>query len=294
VEWRFRSNQPFDFRSSGCDAAFVVAYLATFDLIYMFGDAVISFSGDFVRSGLAIGEFHTYRFESPDGAHFCFYADGRVFYCLPDNQYNGYSYVQMQVHGGCSNDLLPTINEWDYVRFGRIAYGEKIVSSDPPQGFVDARTRAPLDRFTVTYDAPNYVYIDEIAVAVAPAPPLSSPLGKGGLEGGPIAVPAVIATRRLDNGPPDVVEIVLDRPMPYNATTRFTLNDGVAVNIVEYTFAPGDTDGDGDADLYDFAALQNCFGVSPISGACQVFDFNADSAIDFLDFAGLQRVFTTP
>ncbi len=98
----------------------------------------------------------------------------------------------------------------------------------------------------------------------------------------------------FDNGPPDVVEIVLDRPIPYNATTRFTFNDGVAVNAVEYTFAPGDTDGDGAADLFDFAALQNCFEVSPVSGACLVFDLNADHSIDLRDFAGLQRVFTAP
>lgn len=107
-------------------------------------------------------------------------------------------------------------------------------------------------------------------------------------------IPTVVATRRLDNGPPETVEIVMDRPIPYNATTRFTFNDGVAVQMIEYTYAPGDTDGDGDADLYDFAAYQNCFGVSPVAGSCLPFDFNADSAVDLLDFVAFQRVLTAP
>ena len=104
----------------------------------------------------------------------------------------------------------------------------------------------------------------------------------------------VIATRRLDNGPPDLVEIVLDRPIPYNATTRFTFNDGVAVNVVEYTFAPGDTDGAGDADLNDFAAFQNCYGLSPVAQSCLVFDFNADLDVDLLDFAAFQSLNLCP
>ena len=99
----------------------------------------------------------------------------------------------------------------------------------------------------------------------------------------------MVATRRLDNGPPETVEIVLDRPIPYNATTRFTFNDGVGVQSVEFTYAPGDIDGDGDADLRDFAAFQNCFGNSPVAGVCLPLDSNADSAIDLLDFAALQR-----
>jgi len=99
----------------------------------------------------------------------------------------------------------------------------------------------------------------------------------------------------LDNGPPDVVEIVLDRPIPYNATTRFTFNDGVAENVVELTFAPGDTDGDGDADLFDFAALQNCFAertahraVAQLPGLCQSLDRDSDQAITLPDFAAFQ------
>ena len=121
-------------------------------------------------------------------------------------------------NGGCSLELLPTVNRWDFVRYGTISAGEKLVGSDPPAGFVDARTHATLDRFTITYDQPNYVLVDEISVETTGA-----------------TLPVVLKTRRLDNGEPDTIEIVLDRPIPFDATTRFTFDDGVAVNVVEYT-----------------------------------------------------------
>ena len=91
-----------------------------------------------------------------------------------------------------------------------------------------------------------------------------------------------------------MVEIVLDRSIPYSATTRFTFNDGVLEQSIEFTYAPGDTDGDGDADLADFAAFQNCFGNSPVAGVCLPLDFNADSAIDLVDFGELQTIFPAP
>jgi len=271
VEWRFLSNHRLG-NNQLCDADFLILYRGFFDGIYMFGDAVLSADAGTVLRRLPINEFRSYRFETLDGNLGCFYVDGRLFTCETGGG-TGYGMIQMIGSGGCDLAQPATVNEWDFVRYGTISYGEKIVASDPPAGFVDARTHAPLDRFTVTYDSSNYVYLDEISVDVS-----------GGVA------PAVIATRRLDNGPPETVEIVLDRPIPYNATTRFTFNDGVAVNTVEYTFAPGDTDGDGDADLADFAAFQNCFEVSPISGACLVFDFNADHSIDLLDFAALQPI----
>ena len=95
----------------------------------------------------------------------------------------------------------------------------------------------------------------------------------------------VVATRRLDNGPSDVVEIVLDRPIPYNTTTRFTFNDGTLSQSLEFSYAPGDTDGDGDADLADLAAFQNCFSRQPLNGVCPVLDFNQDDEIDLSDLA---------
>jgi hypothetical protein len=112
--------------------------------------------------------------------------------------------------------------------------------------------------------------------------------------------PVVTATRRRDNGPPDEVEIVLDRPIPYNATTRFTFDDGVAVNIVEFAFAPGDTDGDGDADLADFAWLANCMDAAAhgppdeTPGPCLALDADMDTAITPADWGALLSAFAGP
>jgi len=281
VEWRFRSNVPIPRFADDCDAFFVVNYRDLLDLMFLFGDAIVSFSGDDWLLGLTLDEFHTYRFESPDGVNYWFSVDGLVFYTSIGNYPDkGFNYLQFGGGGGCGETRPPNPrNEWDYIRYGTISYGEQITSSDPAEGFVDAREHPTLDRFTVTFDEPNYVYIDEITVTN-----VEMSKSQNVESTGTVAVPAVVATRRLDNGPPETVEIVLDRPIPYNAATRFTFNDGVPAQTIEFTYAPGDTDGDGDADLHDFAAFQNCFGNSPVAGVCLPLDFNADSAIDLLDF----------
>lgn len=294
AEWRFRSNHPIPTFSYTCDALFSVVYKEIVDYVFMYGDATISSSGDDFVFGLNIEEFHTYRFESVDGFHYAFSVDGQVF--LSGEGFGGSGLnngLQMHGDGGCADDQIPNmVNEWDYVRFGTIDYGEQIVSSNPPQGFIDARVHPSLDRFTVTYDSANYVYIDEITLesepqAQARGNPPWSPLARG--TGPSLALwvpitPTVIATRRLDNGEPDTVEVVLDEPIPYNATTRFTFNDGVATSIVEFTYAPGDTNGDGQATLADFAAFQNCFGTSSAQGVCLVLDSNTDDHITASDF----------
>ncbi len=44
-----------------------------------------------------------------------------------------------------------------------------------------------------------------------------------------------VNNQRPLNGDPETVEIVLDRLLVIGQTTTFTLNDGVATNVVEYT-----------------------------------------------------------
>lgn len=179
---------------------------------------MISFEGGDVVTGLSMEEFHTHRFESPDGVSYTFSVDGRVF--LTDTGFDapGGRTLQMHGHGGCSIEELPTINEWDFVRYGRIETGERIVRSNPPRGFLDPVLHAGLNRFTVTFDQPNYVYIDDIAVTVGDGEP-----------------PVVLQTRRPDNGDPETVQIVLDRPLPLDTVIRFDfLDDGKVTNSVVY------------------------------------------------------------
>ncbi len=87
------------------------------------------------------------------------------------------------------------------------------------------------------------------------------------------------------------MEIVLDRAIAYNATTRFTFNDGVIEQSVEFTYAPGDTDGDGNADLADFAWFQSCFGAALLAEqwhTCLVLDVDGSSMIDFVDYVAFR------
>lgn len=276
VEWRFRSNHPLPPHSFSCDAKFAIQYKNIVDLVYIYGDAVISWSGaDFVW-GLPNDEFRTYRFESPDGVNYWFSVDGLVFrYSYDATGDNGYDSIQFRSGGGCLDDWIPNKeNAWDFVRYGTISYGEQIVESDPPAGFIDARQHPALDRFTIRYNSPNYVYLDEISVQVTDG-----------------VAPFPTQTRRLDNGPTDVVEIVLDRPVPYSATTRLTFDDGALSQSLEFTYAPGDTDGDGRPTLSDFSALQNCFGPGPLTSVCPILDFDSDSDVDLLDLAEFQNLF---
>jgi len=269
VEWRFRSNHPIPPHSYTCDAGFSVRYDQMAESVFIYGDAVISFSGSQFVWHLPNGEFRTYRFESPDGVNFWFSVDGLVFRRSYGMHTRDLSYLQMSGMGGCIDDQIPDmVNEWDFVRFGTMGSGERLTGSHPPGGFVDARRFALLDHFTITFDAPNYVYLDEISVETTAGD-----------------APEVTRTRRLEDGAPETVEIVLDRPISFGATTRFTFDDGETINVVEYTFAPGDTDGDGDADLRDAAAFQCCFGQTKPTGLCLVLDTNADGTIDLDDYA---------
>jgi hypothetical protein len=112
--------------------------------------------------------------------------------------------------------------------------------------------------------------------------------GEGGSGGD---APVVVATKRLDNGPPDLVEIVLDRPLPLGERTTFTFTDVDPANpgeptiqTVAYTFQRGDVNADGQWNLRDFAALQQCHGMATSVAACVAFDYNGDAMIDLTDY----------
>ncbi len=228
VEWQFRSNHPFGW--GFCDGSFTVDYADIHDMLFLYGDGVISHSGDHYVTGLALDEFHTYRFESLDGTNYRFSVDGFVIKEWAEDQGNDVDFVQFGGTGGCLGCPVTSIaNEWDFIRYGSLASGEEIGASDPPCGELDRYLHADLDRFTVTFvDAhgepiANYVYVDDITVEVS--------VGDA---------PVVVQTRRLDGGAPETVEIVLDRPLAVDAVTTFTFDDGANVNVVEYSYAaPG-------------------------------------------------------
>ncbi len=80
---------------------------------------------------------------------------------------------------------------------------------------------AGIDRLTVTFDQPNFVYLDDITVEVSAGD-----------------IPVVAKTWRRDNFSPNKLEVVLDRPMTVGETTRFIFNTAAeGANIVEYTLA---------------------------------------------------------
>jgi hypothetical protein len=76
-------------------------------------------------------------------------------------------------------------------------------------------------------------------------------------------------------------------------TYEFFWYDDVKVTVGP----PGDFDGDGDADLIDFAHFQLCFNGPnrPAAAAgCEDTDMDADSDVDLIDFAAFQACFNGP
>lgn len=57
-------------------------------------------------------------------------------------------------------------------------------------------------------------------------------------------------------------------------------------NVRVYGFLEHDVNLDGDRDLFDFAAFQRCFGVSPIPDECLAFDVDGNSTVNATDFTG--------
>jgi len=56
-----------------------------------------------------------------------------------------------------------------------------------------------------------------------------------------------------------------------------------------------DADGDTDVDLYDYAVLENCFGIDTgLPEACAFMDDDGNGAIDAVDYAGLASLYTGP
>jgi len=219
IEWRFRSNQPKPPTSSTCDARLSVHYFAISDSANMFQDATVdNEGGDFVF-GLS-PEFHTYRFESPDGVNYTLAVDGSVFNVDSNAGTSPLSYIQFSGHADCAagpDRPDPVRNEWDFVRYGTIESGEQLVAAAPPAGNLTPAQANQLSSIILMFDQPAYLYIDDITVATTGGTP-----------------PSVTATRRQDNGAPEVLEVVLHGPLPPGETTTFSFDTGNGPQSVSY------------------------------------------------------------
>ncbi|MCH9002555.1 MAG: hypothetical protein IIC02_08275, partial [Planctomycetes bacterium] len=70
VEWRYRSTTAKPPNFFTCDGEFKVHYKDVHFVIFLFGDAAVTFDGGTSVTGLDINEFHLYRFETMDGKNY--------------------------------------------------------------------------------------------------------------------------------------------------------------------------------------------------------------------------------
>lgn len=236
VEWRARSSSAFDGQDVLCEAAVAVYNFESAEITRFFADWASNQARSYFHALTEPGEFHTFRYESPGYPDRSVYVDGALVYqTTRSNSSDLGLFVWMIYSGGlCSGgqNVFPKFVDWDHVWFGTLSDGEEVIAADPPAGVVDARVHPDFDRFTITFDAPAYVVIDDVTVEVLP------PAGAAASGGG--QAPAVARTRRLNNGEPDQLEIVLDGPLPLGATTRFTFDTSGPTDsppsILEYTY----------------------------------------------------------
>ncbi len=282
VECAFRSNYSY-LDSNGFvldDGRFKVEYDETVasPSTYLWGDAAFDSSVCCAVTGMAMGEFHTHRFEIADGLSSRRWADGKLLMqttiCCEGA---GTTYIQF---GGSAGGLgggpdglgYPNMtDEWNYIRYGLITFGEVVIASDPPSGYIDPRQDRPvgmpqtlqgLDRFTVTFNEPNGLHIGNITVEST----------------APVALrPNVQWVTRPEGDDGDTWEIRLDKRIPPGHRTRFIISDeadAVAVgqvgasSVVEYAYLPADVNGDETANTQDLLALVQGLNACLVGGTC--------------------------
>lgn len=94
----------------------------------------------------------------------------------------------------------------------------------------------------------------------------------------------------------EILGIATHCPCP-NVATRFDHPAFVAArdSLCAAAATPGDENGDGDLDLFDFAGFLACVtgpGAGGLPPECEVFDFDEDDHVDLVDFRVLQFEFT--
>ncbi len=262
VEWRYRSNQPKPPFDSSCDGVFSLFYRDINEIIRLFADTALTPFGQGFINNLSIEDFHLYRFETTDGVNYRVSVDGNVLVnSVGVNNLGDFASLRFGGQGGCDAAFFPTRNEWDFIRYGTVSFGEQIVATDPPSGFVSPLQYPNLDQFHITFDSANYIFVDDITVTSTA-----------------FTTPQVLETRRRENDEPSMVEVVLDQPIPLGQTTTFTITDGVTTNIVSYTYGcplvADNVDSDGDTIL-------DCVDQCP--GQDDTIDTDSDGTPDCLD-----------
>lgn len=259
IEWRFHSTNRLQF-TPYCDAFFIPRFRLIIVPIYFANDYVFNHSADISYRFPNPDEFHTFRFESSDALNYRFSVDGIPF--TSESVASAHEpgvWVHFGSEGGCGSNPNATIfNRWDFVRFGPLSDGELMVAVDPPSGIVEPTDHPELDRFVITFDQPAYVFVPDIAVESTAAEP-----------------PAVMFTRRLDNGPADVLEIVLDGPLPIGHTTRFTFDTGGGPQVVEYYYVAVGSCCFDDGACLDLPAA-DCTDQGGVAGASDACEGDAD------------------
>ena len=294
VEWRFKSNYSYlqsnDFVLD--DARVRVEYDQTVASVstWMWGDAAFDAGEAHFVTGMAMGEFHSFRFEIANGLDSFRWADGKLLQEMNAPQSGaGTTYIQFggiggSGAGGPDGMGYPQLTDsWDFLRYGTISYGEVIVSADPAAGYIDPRQDRPtgsntpqgLTRFTVTFNEPNGLRNGNVAVES------TAPVSEW---------PAVEWVTRPDGDDGDTWEIRLDKRIAPGQRTRFIISDEAeaaavgeqgATSVVELSFLPGDVNGNGTSNTQDLLAWIMAFN----SGAADLLhhDINRNELINTQD-----------
>jgi hypothetical protein len=112
--------------------------------------------------------------------------------------------------------------------------------------------------------------------------------GSGGVDGRDRqAIAQFITAHDASDGTADGMVTLSDFAEDF---TVFDANYDGVVDVLDLAPNPasGDADGDGDVDILDVAILQNCSAGKGWNPACELLDFDQDSAVGLRDFAMLQ------
>lgn len=137
---------------------------------------------------------------------------------------------------------------------------------------------------------PNYVYLSTDVEPPGSGSVIRNPDQTWYAAGEPVELTAA------GSGLCELVEWTGDVPVGHEYDNPLTVTAAPYLMFITAHFASplGDADCDCDLDLDDFAGFQRCFGQTPVSDECAVFDFDESNTIDLTDFDQFGQAFTGP